>query len=38
LMHKHEDWKWELALSLFVVINGVGIYYYFRHDDRATTA
>ena len=38
LMHKHEDWKWELALRLFVVINGVGIYYYFRHDDRATTA
>ena len=36
LMHKHEDWKWELALGLFIVINGVWIYYYFRR--RPNTA
>lgn len=38
LMHKHEDWKWESALGLFVVFNGVGIYYYLRHEHRAETA
>ena len=38
LMHKHEDWKAELALGLFIIINGTGIYYYFRHDQKATTA
>ena len=30
LMHQHEDWKWELAMGLFIAINGIGIYYYFR--------
>jgi hypothetical protein len=30
LMHKHEDWKMYLAISLLVAINGVWIYYYFR--------
>ena len=38
LMHRHEDWKWQLVLGILVVINGVGIYYYFRHDHRETTA
>jgi hypothetical protein len=38
LMHKHEDWKLELTLGLFVILNGVGIYYYFRHGHRTTTA
>ncbi|MGC9943236.1 MAG: hypothetical protein ABSE48_15510 [Verrucomicrobiota bacterium] len=31
LMHKHEEWKYEVAWGLFVVLNGVGIYYYFHH-------
>jgi len=32
LMHKHEDWKWDLALGLLVVINAVGIYYFLKHE------
>jgi hypothetical protein len=30
LMHKHEDWKMYLAISLFVATNGIWIWFYFR--------
>jgi hypothetical protein len=38
LMHKHEDWKAYLAIGLFVVVNGVWIYYFFRGRRRPNTA
>ena len=38
LMHRHENWKLYLALSLFVVINGAGIYYYWNHGNQKTLA
>jgi hypothetical protein len=31
LMHKHEDWKLYLGVGLFIAVNGVWIYYYFRY-------
>lgn len=31
LMHKHEDWKMYLVMGVFFAVNGVWIYYYFRH-------
>ncbi|HEY4415668.1 MAG TPA: hypothetical protein VGO57_08255 [Verrucomicrobiae bacterium] len=37
LMHRHEDWKWELPAGLFIVINGIGIYYFFRRGRKLTT-
>ena len=38
LMHKHEDWKLYLGLSIFLVLNGAGIYYYWNHGNRKTPA
>jgi hypothetical protein len=38
LMHRHNDWKLYLALSLFVVINGVAIYHYWNHGNQKTLA
>ena len=38
LMHKHEDWKVYLRLSIFFVVNAVGIYYYWNYGDRKTLA
>ena len=38
LMHKHEDWKLYLALGLFVVVNGAGIYYYWNYGNRKALA
>ncbi|HEY1719425.1 MAG TPA: hypothetical protein VGH42_14190 [Verrucomicrobiae bacterium] len=38
LMHKHEDWKLYLRLGLFVVVNGIGIFYYWNYGNRKTLA
>jgi hypothetical protein len=37
LMHKHEDWKWELGYASWILLNSIWIYYYFRMPWPKTT-
>ena len=36
LLNKHEECKLYLALIIFVIVNGVGIYYYWNDGNRKT--
>jgi hypothetical protein len=36
-LHRHEDWKTYLALSLLVAINGGAIYFFLHHERKTTT-
>ena len=38
LMHRHEDWKVYLWLSILFTVNAAGIYYYWNYEDRKTLA
>jgi hypothetical protein len=35
LMHQHEDWKGYVALSVFLAVNGIWIYFYLRRPNTA---
>ena len=38
LMHRHEDWKLYVEWSVFAIVNGAGIYYYWNYGNRKKLA
>ena len=36
-LHRHEDWKAYLALSLLIAINWAAIYFFLHHERKTTT-